>query len=219
MSTDKVIKIFLASDSTVQAYSEENRPQAGWGEFIGKYFSNDVEIVNHAIGGRSSKTFVEEGRLDAILEVIQPGDYLFVQMGHNDATPQRPQRYTEPYTSYKQYLKMYIEGARKKDAIPVFITPVGRLHYEKGKFINSFPEYCKAMKELAEELDVRLVDLMSKSLDYFTSIGYDEAYKLFMISSNGTDTTHLTVKGANEAARLVAEGVKELSLNISEFVK
>jgi lysophospholipase L1-like esterase len=207
--------IYIAGDSTVMTYSSKYAPQAGWGQFIADYFSEDVNFENHAIGGRSSKSFVVEGRLDEILNKIQPNDYLFVQMGHNDASND-PNRHTDPNTTYKQYLKMYIDGARKKNAIPVLITPVGRLHYVNGTFKNDFPAYCNAMKQLGTEEKVNVIDLMSMSLNYYTSIGYDQTYSLYMVSANGTDYTHFTEKGANQIARLVSEGVKTLGLPISK---
>lgn len=186
------------------------------GEFLQSYLSEDVQVVNRAIGGRSSKTFVEEGRLAAILEVIKKGDWLFVQMGHNDSSKDKPERYTDPYTTYKQYLRMYIEGARQKEATPLLITPVARLHYENGVFLNDFPDYCIAMKQLAEEEHVLLIDLMNKSLQHFAEKGYSDIFKYFMISENVNDYTHFTKKGAREIAKLVSSGMQELGL---PFVK
>nr|WP_269154387.1 rhamnogalacturonan acetylesterase [Bacillus sonorensis] len=205
----------MAGDSTVQNY-QANSPQGGWGEFLQSYLSEDVQVVNRAIGGRSSKTFVEEGRLAAILEVIKKGDWLFVQMGHNDSSKDKPERYTDPYTTYKQYLRMYIEGARQKEATPLLITPVARLHYENGVFLNDFPDYCIAMKQLAEEEHVLLIDLMNKSLQHFAEKGYSDIFKYFMISENVNDYTHFTKKGAREIAKLVSSGMQELGL---PFVK
>ncbi|MDR4955832.1 rhamnogalacturonan acetylesterase [Bacillus sonorensis] len=207
--------IYLAGDSTVQNY-QANSPQGGWGGFLQSYLSEDVQVVNRAIGGRSSKTFVEEGRLAAILEVIKKGDWLFVQMGHNDSSKDKPERYTDPYTTYKQYLRMYIEGARQKEATPLLITPVARLHYENGVFLNDFPDYCIAMKQLAEEEHVLLIDLMNKSLQHFAEKGYSDIFKYFMISENVNDYTHFTKKGAREIAKLVSSGMQELGL---PFVK
>lgn len=212
-------KVYLAGDSTVQTYNASSAPLAGWGQFIQSYFTDEVEFINHAIGGRSSKSFIKEGRLDKILEQLEDGDYLFIQMGHNDSTVEKPERYTEPFSEYKDYLKMYIDGARKCNAIPVLITPMARLHYKDGEFINDFSAYCTAMKQVAEEEKVELIDLMALSLEYFTSIGYDEAYTLFMVSSNGTDHTHFNEKGANEIAGLLAGAVGSSSLDISKFVK
>ncbi|CAM4005370.1 rhamnogalacturonan acetylesterase [Lederbergia lenta] len=209
----KKIQVYLAGDSTVQTYEKDESPQAGWGQYIDQYCKRNIIFHNHAIGGRSTKTFVEESRLDAILEEISANDYLLIQMGHNDSSINRPERYTEPSTTYKQYLRLYIDGARKKHAIPILITPVGRLHVVHGKFINDFPNYCQAMKEVAEEKNVPLIDLNYISLNYFTSIGYEAAEKLFMISVDGEDCTHYTEAGAEKVAEMVA---KELMEMISE---
>lgn len=216
---DKKSTIYLAADSTVRDYDSTQYPQAGWGQFIADYLTDEVVIKNHAVGGRSSKTFITEGRLDKIKEEISANDYLFIQMGHNDSTKDRPERYTEPYGSYKSYLKQYIDVAKVKNAIPVLITPVGRLHYANDEFLMDFGDYCNAMKELAEENDVILIDLMKRSITYLSSIGYENAKELYMISVNGTDCTHFTEKGAKAMAKLVCEGIKELPLNLSAYVK
>jgi lysophospholipase L1-like esterase len=208
------IRIFLAADSTVQNYDVQEKHQGGWGEFLQSYLDEETEVVNHAIGGRSSKSFIEEGRLLRILEEIKAGDYLFIQMGHNDATKSKPERFTEPSTTYKQYLKMYIECAKEYHAVPVLITPPARLHLENGKFINDFPEYCTAMKEVAKEENVIVIDLMEKSLNLLESIGYEESLTLFMASVNETDFTHFTKKGAYHMAGLVVEGIIESKLPI-----
>ncbi|RIX49259.1 rhamnogalacturonan acetylesterase [Paenibacillus nanensis] len=211
------INVYLAGDSTVQTYDREHAPQAGWGQYIADFFSDEVHFRNRAIGGRSSKTFIQEGRLHEILEEIREGDYLFVQMGHNDSTKSRPERYTEPYTDYKSYLKLYVDGARSRGAIPVLVTPVGRLHVENGVFINDFPDYCQAMKQVAAEEDVLIIDLMSRSLEHYASVGYEEAKSFFMVAVNGTDHTHFTETGAERIARLVADEVKALPIRLSSF--
>lgn len=218
MKTMKPIKIYLAGDSTMQSYKPVQAPQEGWGQLIQEFFTQDVVFINHAIGGRSSRSFVEEGRLNAILNVIDPENYLFVQMGHNDSTIARPLRYTKPYGNYKDYLRMYVNGARAHNAIPILITPVGRLHYENGEFLNDFQDYCKAMKQVAQEDNVLLIDLMSKSLSLYQLLGYEDAKSLFMVSHNSTDYTHFTQKGAKIIAGLIAQSVKEFQIDISKFV-
>lgn len=217
--TEDNIQIYLAGDSTVQTYDRSETNQAGWGQFLENYFTKQVQINNHAIGGRSSKTFITEGRLDRIIEVIQRNDYLLIQMGHNDSTKIRPERYTDPYEDYKNYIKQYIVQARSKSAKPILITPVGRLHYVQKEFLADFGDYCNAMKEVAEEKEVPIIDLMKSSIDYFTKIGYDKAKELFMISINGTDSTHFTKQGANEMAKLVAQGVRKLPSELAKYVK
>ncbi|MFD2657066.1 rhamnogalacturonan acetylesterase [Gracilibacillus thailandensis] len=199
----KKTSIYLASDSTCQTYQKQDYPQAGWGQFLGLYLKG-YNIYNHAIGGRSSKTFIEEGRLDEILVGIREKDYLFIQMGHNDSTKEKPTRYTEPYQEYKDFLRQYIEGARAKQAVPLLLTPVTRLHYVKGEFLQDFGDYCNAMKEVAAEEDVALIDLMKLSNAHLQSIGYQAAKTYFMVAHNGEDHTHFTEKGADQIAKIIA---------------
>jgi lysophospholipase L1-like esterase len=215
----KPIRVFLAADSTVQKYDDNEKHQGGWGEFLQDFLDEGVHVLNHAIGGRSSKSFIEEGRLLTILKEIKAGDYLLIQMGHNDSTKSKPERYTEPKTTYKKYLKMYIEGARTSSAIPVLITPPARLHEKEGKFINDFPEYCSAMKEVAKEESVTLIDLMDSSLNLMEELGYEESITLFMASVNETDFTHFTKKGAYHMAELVAQAIMASNLPLSDNIK
>lgn len=211
----KKISVYLAADSTVRYYDASQYPQAGWGQFIADYLTAEVVIENHAVGGKSSKSFITEGLFDPIMDAIEEHDYLFIQFGHNDSTKNRPERYTEAYDDYKLYLQCYINGARAKKAIPVLVTPVGKLHYVNHEFLMDFGDYCNAMKEVAEANDVFIIDLMKESIDYLSAIGYDRAKELYMITVNGTDCTHFTEKGANEMARLVSYEIKELNCSLS----
>lgn len=212
-------KIYIAGDSTVASYNASTTSKVGWGQVIPTLFTSDVIFENDALSGRSSKSFVDEGHLKEILNKIQANDYLFIQFGHNDQKKDDPTRYTEPSTTYKQYLRMYIDGAIKKKAIPVLVTPVARLNYKNGKFVNDFADYDNAMKQVAQEKNVKLIDLTTKSLNYYTSIGYDKTYKMFMVSIDGADHTHFNKDGAIQIAKLVTQGVKEDKLAISKFAK
>ncbi|WP_163581839.1 rhamnogalacturonan acetylesterase [Gracilibacillus saliphilus] len=197
-------RLFLASDSTCQSYQEKDAPQAGWGQYLSDYL-NGYTVFNHAIGGRSTRTFIEEGRLEVIDKAIIEGDYLLVQMGHNDATKEKPERYTEPYKDYKEFLKKYIEVAKTNKAIPILITPVARFHYVSGEFLADFGDYCNAMKEVAEQEECSLIDLMSLSIKQLREVGFNEAKTYYMVDVNGTDHTHFTVKGANQIAKIIAD--------------
>lgn len=221
--------VYLAGDSTVQTYDPGFAPQAGWGQMIGRYFDEKVAFYNHAIGGRSSKNFISQGRLDEILRVINPGDYLMVQFGHNDATVGVDDRYASP-ADYKEYLRTYVNGARQRGATPVLVTPVGRRDFDEatGKFNVSFPEYVEKMKELAAEENVALVDLSSLSRAYYDEIGPEATKSVFLHVDagvypnrpNGTvDNTHFQEYGAIHIARLVAGGVKGLNVPLASRVK
>jgi lysophospholipase L1-like esterase len=221
--------IYIASDSTAQNYTSDYVPQEGWGQELHQFFSDDVAIENHAIGGRSSRNFVEQGRLDAILDVIQPGDYLFVQFGHNDASYTIPDRYTSP-EDYKEYLRNdYIGGALERGAIPVVVTPVQRRDYDPatGAFNASFPEYVAKAVEVADEEDVPLVDLSASSRAYLDAIGPEEARSVFLHVPPGVyagrpggtiDETHFQTYGAVQMARLIAQDVARLDVPLAEHV-
>ena len=221
--------IYLAGDSTVQTYDPGYVPQAGWGQMIDRYFDGAVTFRNHAIGGRSSKNFISQGRLDEILRVINPGDYLMVQFGHNDATIGVDDRYASP-ADYKEYLRTYVHGARQRGATPILVTPVGRRDYDEatGKFRVSFPEYVAKMQELAAEESVPLVDLSASSRAYYDQIGPEDTKSVFLHVDAGVypnrptgtvDNTHFQEYGAIQIARLVAGGVKGLNLPLATRVR
>jgi lysophospholipase L1-like esterase len=196
---------------------------------LDRYVADDVTVANHAIGGRSSRSFVEQGRLDAILDVIRPGDYLFVQFGHNDASASIPERYTPP-ADYKEYLRNdYIAGARARGATPVILTPVSRRAFDAatGRFHVSFPEYVQAATEVAQEEGVPLIDLSASSRAYLDSIGPEAARDVFLHTDPGeypnrpdgtADNTHFQRYGALQIARLIARDVARLGLPLSSRV-
>lgn len=205
--------VYLAGDSTVSTYTTAQAPQQGWGQRLQEFFTSDVIVVNKAMGGRSSKSFVDEGRLTEILAVIKPGDYLFAQWGINDRSVSGPARATDPATTFRTYLKMYIDGARGKNAIPVLVTPTPRHQYSGGVFQNGFPEYCAAIIAVGKETNTLVIDLQAKGLAYYTSVG--DAYVTSTIS---LDALHFKTEGAYQMARLVAQGVVEINVPISQYV-
>ncbi len=219
--------VYLAGDSTVMSYGSGNYPQQGWGGRIHDSFTAGVTFNNRAIGGRSSKSFVDEGRLAAILSVIKPGDYLFIQFGHNDVYSDL-RLHTDPFTSYKTYLAMYIDLPRQYGAIPVLVTPMGRRRYDSsGRFLNDFADRAAAMKELAVEKSVPLIDLNAKSIAFYNSIGVAATTDVFLWLPAGqyarfpngvTDGTHFQEYGAGQLARLVIQGIVENRLGISSLI-
>lgn len=227
----QVTTIYIASDSTAQTYNSSAYPMTGWGQKLGGWMDANTTIANHAIGGRSSRSFIEQGRLQAILEVIKSGDYLYVQFGHNDADSSKPERYTSP-ADYKMYLRdHYMKGATDRGAIPVLLTPVNRLDYNTstGQFNESFATYADKVHELVSETGVSLIDLGARSRAYLNSIGPDRAREeVFMHLAAGeypnypnglADSTHFQENGANQMARLVSEGTKALNKPVSAHVR
>ncbi|MFE9722774.1 rhamnogalacturonan acetylesterase [Streptomyces sp. NPDC005794] len=218
--------VYIASDSTAQTYSSGYYPEAGWGQKLSSYFTSNITVANRAIGGRSSRSFIQQGRLAAIHDVIKPGDYLFVQFGHNDATVTNPERYTPP-ADYKEYLRNdYIRATRALGATPVVVTPVSRRSYNAstGKFNVSFPAYVDAAKAVAQEEGAALVDLSGASRAYLDGIGVEASKGIFLWLDAGQypnfpngvqDNTHFQERGAVEMARLVSRAVARLGLPLS----
>ncbi len=229
--------IYLASDSTVQPYGDREYPLTGWGQELHLFFKAqeegenrhlrartvdgpDVIIENRAIGGRSSKSFIEEGRLDEILAAIRPEDYLFIQWGHNDATAIRPNRYVAA-KDFDTYIQYYIDGARQRGAIPVLVTPVARRNFdEPGGFKISFEEYRQQMIKLSKEQNVVLLDLGKASADFVGELGPEGSKDVFMWLKPGeypdgsyadglSDNTHLQEYGAMNFANMLAKLIKE----------
>lgn len=217
-----IITVYLAGDSTVSDYSSSLAPRAGWGQVLNRFFDDKIVVKNEASSGRSSKSFIDEGRLKSILDQIEKGDYLFIQFGHNDEKKEDPTRYTEPYSTYKSYLKQYIDGARAKQAIPVLVTPVERRRFsEKGRARDTHGEYPAAMKELGMEENVPVIDLTAKSKALFQELGPERTKDVFFWLDaeenknypNGVhDNTHFQEAGAEKTASLVLEGIEESML-------
>ncbi|MDP1512695.1 rhamnogalacturonan acetylesterase [Paenibacillus sp. CMAA1739] len=215
------LRLFLAGDSTVTDQGLSGYPYTGWGQALPALFKHDVCVDNHAVSGRSSKSFVDEGRLDAILGEMKAGDFLFIQFGHNDQKPD-PQRATEPFTTYKEHLRLYIDGARSKGGTPVLITPVHRRYFnEDGTLSDTHGDYITAVRELAEEANVPLIDLSARTQELYEKLGPEDSKELFMwllpgeymnFSGGLEDNTHFHEHGAIRIANMVARAVKELDL-------
>jgi lysophospholipase L1-like esterase len=185
------------------------------------FLRKNVAVANHAVNGRSSKSFVDEGRLDAILSVMRSGDLLIVQFAHNDEKSDDPTRYTEPWSTYQDYLRLYVEGARAKGARPVLATPVERRRFDAGG--NALPthgEYPAAMRALAVAERVPLLDIEALSLALWQALGVEATKSYFNWTDTEQDNTHFNPPGAIAAARLVArESVRKRVLARRDVVR
>lgn len=224
------VSVYIAGDSTVQTYVNSAIHQAGWGQMLGEFFDERVHVQNRAIGGRTARRFIEEGRLADILEDIQRGDYLLVQFGTNDsnktATYERNgvtiPYYLDPETDFKSYLTEYITGAQARAATPVLVTPPPRRSCtgNSHEFGNGLSAYAKAMRELGAKLDVAVIDLNEKTLAYLRMIGCVAAgEQFFLVRADGSiDGTHFQETGARVMAGLVAEGTAEAGLSLARYL-
>ncbi|MFJ9898018.1 rhamnogalacturonan acetylesterase [Streptomyces sp. NPDC091280] len=197
--------LFIAGDSTAAQKYVPEAPETGWGMALPFFLRKGVKVANHAVNGRSSKSFIDEGRLAAILSVIRPGDLLLVQFAHNDEKTADPTRYTEPWTTYQDCLRRYLDGARSRGARPVLATPVERRRFDAdGNALATHGDYPAAMRALARQEDVALLDIEALSLALWQRLGVEETKVYFNWTDTEQDNTHFNPPGAIAVARLVA---------------
>ncbi len=212
--------IYIAGDSTAQTYDHKSvYPQTGWGQVFAEYFTDDIIIENRSMGGRSLKSYNNDGRLDRILTEMHPGDYVFIQFGINDGAVNKPERYIS-VEDYKVLLtEKYIGEIRKRGGIPVLLTATAAAWYdeEKGEFMESRQDYAVPTKEVAAETGAILLDVNdSMTVVWNEMANRNRAEKVFdcyficepleskAYPAGTDDHTHLNEKGADAVAMLVA---------------
>jgi lysophospholipase L1-like esterase len=221
---DDAVTVYLAGDSTV--VDQDKEPWAAWGQMLPRFFKPGVAIANHAESGETLKAFEAERRLEKILDTIKSGDYLFIQFAHNDQKVGAS--HVDASTTYKEYLKRYINAVRAKGAIPVLVTSMNRRTFDSdGKITNSLGDYPEAMRQTAKEEGVALIDLNAMSKLFYEALGPERSKKAFVQYPAGTfpgqdralkDDTHFNAYGAYELARCVVEGIKSSKLGIAKFL-
>jgi len=218
-ATGTKVKLYVIGDSTASYYDPTRFPRTGWAQIFQAFFNPDsVEVVDKALSGRSSKSFYTDASgWPVVKPLLKEGDYLFIQFGHNDEKEDRPELYTEPYTTFKEYLKKYIDEARAAGAIPVLLTPIHRNGWSGTSIKDSHGDYPPAMRELAAEENVPLIDLTEKTAWFFESYGQDLVTNEFFMNlpdstyryypDGNTDNTHLQIRGAYEVSKLVQRAI------------
>jgi lysophospholipase L1-like esterase len=202
--------LYIAGDSTAAQKYADAAPETGWGMALPFFLTEGTAVANQALNGRSSKSFVDEGHLAYILDAIQPGDILLAQFGHNDEKIEDPTRYTEPWTTYQDYLRQYIAGARERGASPVLATSVERRSFDDaGNAVTTHGEYPASMRALAEAEGVPLLDIQALSIALWQELGVEESKRYFNWTATEEDNTHFSPTGAIAVARLVGRQLLE----------
>lgn len=217
-------RIFIIGDSTV----EDNKPPfRGWGWAMRACAADGVEVCNHAISGRSTRSFLDEQRFEPVKEAMQPGDVLLIQFGHNDEK-QDEERHTDPDSSYQEKLGIYCDAALERGTLPVLITPVSRrLYTEYDELKVTHGEYPAAMKAFAERRGLPCIDLYTASRELFIAIGRAETAKYFVHIEPGEnpdfpdghdDPTHFNAEGAEAICGLIVDRMRQ-DARLKAFVK
>lgn len=193
--------VFLLGDSTV--CDQPHEPYASWGQMLPRFFGPGVAVANHAQSGESLKSSLGARRLDKVLDSMRKGDYLLIQFGHNDMK-------SVTADAYKALLKQFVQDARKKGGMPVVVTPVNRRTFQGATVTNSLKDFPDAVRDLAKEDTVPLIDLHATSKTLYEALGPDGSGALFKTG----DGSHHNNYGAYELARCVVEGIRTAKLDL-----
>lgn len=236
---NKKTTVFMIGDSTMANKDVSgDKQERGWGMMLQNFFSDDIIIDNHAVNGRSSKSFINEGRWQKVLDKIKPGDYVFIQFGHNDEKPDTA-RHTDPGSTFDANLRRFVNESRLKGATPVLFNSVVRRSFAKSKtavtdddlrsnsssdlvegdsLIDTHGEYLVSPRRIAVETGVPFVDANRITHDLEQGLGREGSKTLHMIFKPGEtpslpkgrkDNTHYNINGAMTVAGLLAEATVE----------
>lgn len=222
--------IYLIGDSTMADKEGEAdyNPERGWGQLLPEYFDNNIRIENHAVNGRSSKSFIAEGRWEAIMDKLGKGDYVLIQFGHNDQKYKDPSRYTNPTGAYYQNLATYVKDTRSKGATPILLTSIVRRNYnEYSTLEDTHGIYPLIVRQVATDLNVLFIDHLGMTEKAVIELGKDKSKELYLWLKPGkygkfpegkVDNTHLSPKGAKLFAGMVAQAMSEMPINIVDNI-
>jgi lysophospholipase L1-like esterase len=207
------IRIVLMGDSTVCDYPPASVTR-GWGQFIAEGFSSPVLVHNFAVGGRSTKTFISEGRLKKALE--EPADFALIQFGHNDSHAKDHPEATDAATDYRQNLKTCIGACLAAKVQPILVTPMHRRTFKEGKLTTELLPYANAMKAGARAKQISVIDLYTLSGGLFEKLGNDASVDL---NCTPTDHTHFSEKGARALAQLILKELRTLDPRLQTAIR
>ncbi|MBP6686877.1 MAG: rhamnogalacturonan acetylesterase [Lacibacter sp.] len=226
---NKKIRIWLIGDSTVCTQPKDRSPVTGWGTPFEDFWDSTVTVLNHARGGRSTRTFISEGRWKNVADSLEEGDYVLMQFGHNDEAkePQYKERYT-PVPDYKTNLIKFITETRNKKANPVLVTPVTRLVFDaNGNIKETHKEYSAAVWEVGKAYNVPVIDLDERSRELVQKLGPETSKMLYMqldtlehphYPLGRKDNTHFNEYGARKMAQLVLAEIRTLKLTLADRI-
>lgn len=246
---EKVVKVFMIGDSTMANKDiRDDKQERGWGMMLQNYFTEDILIDNHAVNGRSSKSFIAEGRWQKVLDAIRPGDYVIIQFGHNDEKDDE-KRHTVPGGSFDENLRKFVREARDKGANPILLNSVVRRNFsgsttavadddlrgnssanlaDGDSLIDTHGDYLLSPRNVAREMGVPFVDANKITHDLEQGLGAEKTKKLHMwflpgetpsLPEGRQDNTHYNIYGANLVAGLLADAIAEQVPALKKYVR
>jgi lysophospholipase L1-like esterase len=220
------ITVYLIGDSTIANKVVTAYPETGWGMPFQYMFDSTVVVDNRAKNGRSTRTFISEKLWQPIADQLQPGDYVFIQFGHNDESKEKTDRYTSP-EDYKKNLVKFISETQAKNASAILLTPVSRRKFKDGKVQETHIEYSKLVLEVAKEQNVPVIDLDRLSRELLQEFGEEDSKLLFLqlqpaehpnYPDGKDDNTHFSELGARKVAQIVLNEVRRMNLELANRI-
>ncbi len=226
LPNQKPIVVYIIGDSTAANKTPNAFPETGWGMELGSFFNEKVQIDNRALNGRSTKSFINEKRWDAILTTLKQGDYVLIQFGHNDEKIDKPTVGTS-LAEYKANLIKFVQETQAKKAQAILLTPIMRRSFSDGVFKDTHQGYPDVVRKLADSLQIPLIDMHRKTEKLIVDLGEKSSKELFNHVDVGhvnypagkKDDTHLSPKGAKIIASLVIDGINELYIPLGKQIK
>jgi lysophospholipase L1-like esterase len=223
----KPFTIFTIGDSTMANKKAEVYPETGWCQVLGDYLDETVMVSNYAVNGRSSKSFIEEGRWNTVLDSLKKGDSVFIQFGHNDEKEYDSTRYTTPFGTYTSNLERFVNESREKGATPVLFTSIIRRKFgDNGELVDTHGDYPAATRKVALKLNVPLIDLQVLTEKWVNSLGDEPSKAMYLwtkpnkhFPDGRKDDAHLSVEGARQVAILALQECKYQNLDFSNRIK
>lgn len=217
--------LWLCGNSTV--VDQDYEPWASWGQIVTRWFTDDVAVANYAESGETATSFIAAGRLKKIVSLMKPGDCIFMEFGHNDQKEKRAG--SGAFYNYAYALKQFVDEARAKGVTPVLVTPTQRRSFDgEGKIQDTHGNYPEAMRWVAKDLEVQLIDLHAMTRVFYETLGVEESKRAFVHYPPGTfpgqlkafeDNTHFNPYGAFEISKMVVEGIKSLQLPVAQYLR
>ena len=220
------VTVFLCGNSTV--VDQANEPYASWGQMVTRWFGEGLAISNHGESGLTARTFIGGNRLDKILSMMKPGDWVVCEFGHNDEKEHRPG--DGAWYHYTYQLKIFVDQVRAKGGNIVFCTPTQRRNFgpDKKHIVPTHGDFPAAMRSVAERERVPLVELNEMTNTFFETLGFERSKRSLVHYPAGTfpgqdkalaDNTHFNPYGAYEVAKMVVMGWKKLGLPIADLLR
>ncbi len=223
------VTIFMIGDSTMADKPLNDNPERGWGQLFPQYFTEAVQVKNYAVNGRSTKSFIKEGRWDSVMKYLRKDDWVFIQFGHNDSKIEDSNRYAAPQILYRTNLVRFVNETRAKGGNPILVTPVMRRKFDaNGKFEDTHGEYPDVVRTVAIEMDVPLIDLHKSSRQLIEQHGVEGSKKIFLwmdpkhfkaAPDGKKDDTHFSEYGASSIASLVCKELREKNIGLAKELK